>query len=62
MNIFRYLSDIGKTLTDQSKFHFYNFYICLYAGREGTLHYYTGPQSFIITFSYSLAQQLWGLD
>ena len=23
--------------------------------------YYTGPQSFMITFSYSLALQLWGL-
>ena len=23
--------------------------------------YYTSPQSFLITFSYSIAQQLWGL-
>ena len=42
-------------------------------GREGTLVYklperergdnvyYTSPRSFIITFSYSLASELWGL-
>ena len=30
--------------------------------REGAMEvYYTSPQSFMITFSYRLAQQLWGL-
>ena len=40
-----------------------NMYVmAMQAGRVGHCAvYYTSPQSFIITFSYSLTEQLWGL-
>ena len=38
------------------------FYFLFLGGREVTLACnYTSPQSLIITFSYSLGKQLWGL-
>ena len=35
--------------------------VLLQGGRGHWAVYFTSPQSFLITFSYSLAQQLWGL-
>ena len=49
--------------TDVIVLALFTFFVCVYTqrGREQWTVYYTSPQNFIITFSYSLAQQLWGL-
>ena len=62
------------TLNDSLYYVFLNFIkiyrlcmckllLLLYTGREGTYlaTYFTGPQSYIITFSYLLDSKLWGL-
>ena len=59
------LPELGEELSRyvNKKFSFQQICLLVFKIREGGdwAVYYTGPQSFLITFSYSLAQQLWAL-
>ena len=59
--IFKWLSDKEiKLAIVVSKFKI-NKTVYTQEGRGHRAVYYTSPQSLLITFSFSLAQQIWGL-